>query len=159
MELWVQILFAVAAVFGVFATLMPTVPGIPYMFVLAVIYALLDKFQTFTWQYLLALGIIMVISILTDYLSGIIGAKYGGASRRSLFVGFACLVLGTIIAPPFGGFLGLFLGVLVSEFLQLGEHIRAFKAAGYSLVGALVGTLINFTLAIIFFIVFLVFMF
>lgn len=159
MELWIKILFAVLMLPGVFAMITPMIPGIPYMFLLSVVYAFIDKFQTFHWWYLAIFGGILILGGLVDYFSGIIAARYGGASKKSAWFGLIGLIVGMMLFPPFGAFLGLFVGVFLGEFFQFGIKIKALKAAGASVIGSLIGVLINLTLAIGFYITFLVLIF
>jgi uncharacterized protein YqgC (DUF456 family) len=65
------------------------------------------------------------------------------------------LVIGFILFPPFGLFLGLFAGVFVGELLQMKHHSQALKAASYSFMGILTGMIVSILLAIAFFVTFL----
>ncbi|HJO89688.1 MAG: DUF456 domain-containing protein [Candidatus Pacebacteria bacterium] len=94
-----------------------------------------------------------------DYFSGIIGAKYSGASKKGLLFGFLGLILGFIFLPPFGGFVGLFVGILIAEFIIKGNEIMALKTAAGSLIGIATGIFINILLAIAFFVLFVLFLF
>ncbi len=140
-------------------TFIPMMPALPYMFLMAGIFGLLDGFERFTINNLLVFAGILVVSILVDYFAGVIGAKYGGASRRGISFGFLGLVLGFLLIPPFGGFLGLFLGILISEFVMKGDKTKALKAATGSLIGSISGIFINTLLAIAVFALFITFVF
>lgn len=133
-----------------------TLPGIPFMFLATLVYGIVDKFQHITpWQMLVFAGV-AVLSVLIDAFSGILGAKFGGASRKSLLAGMIGLFVGLIVFPPFGAFIGLFLGVLGAEVIQFGNHSKALKAATSSMLSALAGTAINIVLAIGYFVAFLI---
>ena len=69
------------------------------------------------------------------------------------------LLLGLVIFPPFGAFIGLFAGVFLAEIAQFQNHLKAFKAASYSLAAVLTGALLNVMIALVFFTVFLVMIF
>lgn len=155
----VGIIFVILMVPGVFATLIPMIPGVPYLFVLALIYGVIDRFTHLTVGNLEVLGIITVLTLLVDHFAGVVGAKYGGAHGRSLFYGFICLVIGTIVFPFFGGLIGLFLGVLFGELMRGSQEKAALRAAAASLTGSLVGRIINFILAAVFLILFMIFIF
>jgi hypothetical protein len=144
---------------GMFMTLIPMVPALPYMFLVAGAFGFLDGFERLTTQNLWVLAGILIVSILVDYFSGIIGAKYGGASRRGMLFGFLGLILGFMIFPPFGGFIGLFTGILIAEFIIKKSEIGALRAATGSLIGTLSGIFINTLLAITFFVLFVIFLF
>lgn len=155
-----KIIFALIMAPGLLMALAPMLPAMPYMFIVAAIYGLLSGFIDFTTGNLVVLGGILIASILVDYLAGLLGAKFGGASKKSLLYGLAGLVVGFIFAPPLGGFLGLFAGILFGEFVVNGKSgAKALKAAAGSLIGSFIGFLINIALAISFFALFIIFTF
>ncbi len=146
--IWV-IIFAVLMLPGLLGVFLPIVPGIPLMFLLALVFGFTDSFQHLTSQNILTLLVLTVASVLVDYLSGTLGAKYSGASSKALGAGLIGMILGTLLFPPFGGILGLFAGVILVE-LRNGSREKALRAATGSLVGALIGIAINVVLAITF---------
>ena len=98
-------------------------------------------------------------AFLTLVFSGLIGAKFGGASKKSVLLGMVGMVLGFLFFPPFGLFLGLFAGVFAGEMIRMKDHKHALKAAGYSFAGILAGMVFNVVLAIAFLVSFLVIVF
>lgn len=137
----------------------PTLPGIPLMFLVTLVYGFVDNFQHLHPIHLAVFAGIMVLSVLIDSFSGVLGAKIGGASRKSLLAGMIGLFVGLLLFPPFGAFAGLFVGVFGMELIQFGDHAKAFKAATSSVTAAVVGTLLNIALAIAYFIAFLIIVF
>jgi len=133
----------------------PMLPALFYMTVLAVIFSMMTGFSVITPLELLILGVILTVGFLNDLFSGILGAKWGGASKKSIFYGFIGLVMGTILFPPLGGIVGLFAGILIAELLQGKANQNAIKAATGSVIGAAVGMIINLFLASAFFVLFL----
>lgn len=131
-----------------------TLPGVPYMFVVALIFGLVDKFTHLTGTDLFFLGLVALISLIIDYASGILGAKFSGASKTGLIGGVIGFLLGLILLPPLGGFAGLFLGIMIAEFINFHHWKKALKAASGLLIGVLAGMVINTTLAIILMILF-----
>ncbi len=129
------------------------------MFLMTLIYGFVEHFQLLQPWHIVAFAAVTVLSIAIDTFSGILGAKFGGASRRSLLAGMIGLFIGLVVFPPFGAFMGLFLGVLVAEVIQFGDHAKAMKAATSSMLSALAGTAINIVLAIAYFIAFLIIVF
>lgn len=135
---------------GIVGVLFPVIPGIPYMFLVAVVYGLLSKFKTLTTRELISLGIIALISFIIDYSSGVLGARLGGASKHSITLGFILMLIGTFIFPILGTFIGLFVGVYLGEIIYKSDYPKALKAASSSLIGSAIGVIINFILALIF---------
>lgn len=142
---------------GVLMALVPMLPALSYMFVVALVFAIYDGFTALTVKELLVLLGITLLSIVIDHTSGLLGAKYGGAHTKSLLWGIAGSIIGTFIAPAFGTFIGLFLGVLIAELYYKKTGQKAVKAAGSALLGSLVGVISNVVLAIAFVAIFVVF--
>ncbi|MES2314845.1 MAG: DUF456 domain-containing protein [Patescibacteria group bacterium] len=132
-------------------------PGIPYLFIVALIYGFIDHFTRLSLNELLILGIIAICSVIIDQLAGILGAHYGGARGKTFLYGIAGAIIGTIIFPLFGGFLGLFIGIIIGELRRKQSSTHALKAATVGVIGTLTGVVINIILAITFLILFLVF--
>jgi len=159
MTLILGIVFSIILAPLIFLVFIPAMPVIPFMFLLSLLYGFLDKFKHLQLREYLILGAAVVVSLVIDYSSGILGAKYGGAGRHSIIFGFLGSIAGTFLLPPFGGLLGLFAGILLAELVQFRSRKKAFKAASYSVIGSITGMLINFVVAITFYILFLVFVF
>lgn len=140
-----------------FAGIFLPLPGLLYMFIISLIFGFVDKFAHLqTWEIAILVGIAL-ISIINDYLSGMLGAKYGGAAQKSMLLGIIGMIIGVLIFPPFGGLVGVFLGILIAEiFLNKGTD-RALRAATGGLVGSIVGMVITLVLAIVFLFSFVIF--
>lgn len=135
----------------------PLMPALPYLFFVSLIFGFFDNFSHLTASNLIILGASVVFSLLIDYFSGIIGAKYGGASRRALLGGLVGVIIGLVLLPPIGGLIGLFLGVLFVELYDNRQRITAFRAATGALLGSLAGTAVNVFLALTFIVLFIIF--
>lgn len=144
------IIFSVLMLPGILGVIIPALPGIPLMFILAVVYGFIDKWQHLTVSNIIVLLVIALASLAIDYFSGILGAKYGGASGKSMLYGMLGLLVGLVIFPPFGGIIGLFLGIVISELVLHGNNKRAIKAATGGLLGTLAGMAVNLILALTF---------
>lgn len=154
MELFYKILAIVLMLPGLLSVIVPVMPGVPYMFVVALLYAILTRFSGLTGWEVVILGGIAALSIAIDFAGGLLGAKFGGASGKAGLWGFAGMLIGTVILPPFGGLVGLFAGILLGE-LRYGKELRAAgKAAGAGLIGSGAGMLVNGLVGIMFIIVF-----
>ncbi|MFA5270124.1 MAG: DUF456 domain-containing protein [Patescibacteria group bacterium] len=142
---------------GLLGVFLPILPGIPFMFVIALICAIITKFTVLSGIEIGYLAGLMILSLLVDFLSGMLGAKMGGASGKSLLIGMVGLLLGTLLLPPFGGILGMFIGVVAGEIYFFGKTKAAIKAATGSVLGALTGAVINLIVGLVFVGLFFVF--
>lgn len=140
---------------GFTGILIPALPGIPYMWLVAVGYALVTKFATLTWPELGWLGAIAAASLVVDLLAGALGSRIFGAGKKAALWGALGMLLGAIVLPPLGGFVGLFVGVLASEAVSGRGHQQVVKAAVGSVIGALAGAVINFGLGVTLMILFI----
>lgn len=133
----------------------PTMPGIPFMFIVTLVYGFADRWEVLEPWHVAVFGGIALLSIIVDTFSGVVGAKIGGANRTSLAWGIGGLLIGLVLLPPIGAFIGLFVGVFAAEAVQFKDHLRALRAATTSLVSAVIGMLVNVALAITYFVLFL----
>jgi uncharacterized protein YqgC (DUF456 family) len=150
------ILFSVIMSVGIVGVLFPLVPSLFYMLFIAVIYGIVDGFHFLTVTNLLVLLSLAVLSIVVDYSAGVLGAKFGGAGKRSLTYGLIGTLLGTIVAPPFGGLIGLFVGIAVGEYLRRGSGRKAVRAGAAGVLGSITGMVLNMLIAFSFLICFIV---
>ncbi len=150
-------LFAFLLLPGVALSIFPGMPGLLYMFFVTVIYGFVDSFTHLTTNNLIALGIILVVSVVVDIVAGLIGAKHGGANKKSLLIGLAGMIVGTFIIPIpiIGSFIGFFLGIFIGEHIQKRSNKRAIKAATAGVVGAMAGSIINVIISIAFVVTFI----
>jgi uncharacterized protein YqgC (DUF456 family) len=146
------VLFATACL-----VFIPLFPALSLMFALSLVFVTFDRFLHLSIVGLAVLVGIWGLSICVDYTSGILGAKYGGASTKSILWGMVGMLFGSLLFFPFGSFAGLFLGVLIAEFVAHKNEMRAFKAASGGVIGSFIGVLINATLALAFLVSFILF--
>lgn len=151
-----EIIVTTLLILCVIMTCIPTLPGLPLMFFITLVYGIVDKFETMQPWHLAVFGGITLLSIAIDALSGVLGAKLGGASRKALLAGIGGLVVGLLLFPPFGAFIGLFLGVFIAEAAQFKDFMQAFKKASVSLAAAAAGTIMNVFLATAFLVTYLI---
>ena len=151
------VIASIVMVPGIVMAFVPVLPALSYMFIVALIYGVYDKFITLTISEIFILLGVLAVSIIIDQASGVLGAKYGGAHTKSLLWGILGAIVGTFFSPVVGSFLGLFIAVLASELYYKKSHEKALKAAGSALAGKIVGVLVNIGLAIIFMGLFLYF--
>lgn len=154
-----EILVLVILFIGACGALLPMLPGIPLMFIATLVYGLASDFSRMEPWHLWVFGGITILALLIDWSAGLIGAKFGGASRRSLLFGLAGMIIGLVTFPPFGAVAGLFLGVFFSEVAGKRTGEQALKSATSSLVATAGGVIANIVLAIAFLITFVVIVF
>lgn len=150
------IVFALFMLPGLAGVILPLFPGVTYMLLVSLIYGVVTDFSRLTTNEFGILAALTALTMVVDYFSGILGAKLGGASMRSLALGMAGLMIGMLILPPFGGIIGLFLGILWNEIRSYGNRDKAIKAAAGGVLGAVVGIGINLTIGLGFLVYFII---
>jgi uncharacterized protein YqgC (DUF456 family) len=131
--------------FGLVGTILPVVPGLPIMWVGAIIYALLTGFEKIGWTYLIIFGVLTIAVQALDYLANLYGAKKMGASGWGILGAFLGMVVGLFIGGMIGLLLGPFVGAVLGEVL-IGQKTasQALKAGVGTFLGFLGGTLVKF---------------
>lgn len=144
---------------GILASLIPGIPNLLYMLLVTLVFGFYDNFVHITGSNIITLIIVAVVAMLIDFISGIIGAKWGGASWKSIIYGLAGLVVGSMFIPVpiFGSVIGMFLGVLFYEYYRTRSVRVANRAAVGSFLGFLAGTSVRVGASILFLILFVVF--
>lgn len=135
---------------GLAMVFIPLFPAFWYLIAVALIFGIVDGFIHLTIYNFSILAGLFLASVVVDWSAGLLGAKFGGASWKSLFYGAIGGGIGFLLFPPFGAFAGLFTGVLIGELIRAREARAAFRAASGALIGSLTGIAINACLALVF---------
>jgi uncharacterized protein YqgC (DUF456 family) len=132
---------------GLAGTILPALPGVPFVFGGLLVAAWLGDFQRIGWPTLTILALLTALAILVDLLASVMGAKKVGASRLAL--------LGAAIGSVAGLFFGLvgififpFIGAIIGEFIARRELGQAAKAGLATWLGLLFGALAKLGLAL-----------
>ena len=144
--LWICV--AALIVVGVAGTVVPALPGIPMIFLGALLAAWIGDFEQVTWVPLVFLGILTIVGLAVDWVAQTMGAQRAGASKWG--------ILGSLIGTVAGLFMGIF-GILFLPLVGafIGEYIaqRDLRIAGNvgwaTWVGMMVGTVVKLALSFI----------
>jgi uncharacterized protein YqgC (DUF456 family) len=113
---------------GLFGLIVPIFPGTVIMWLATLGYGIIAGFGRLGAVLFVLITILMLSSTLIDNLFMGAGARKGGASWSTIFVALFAAVLGTIVFPPFGGFIAAPLAVFLLEFLRLRDVQKAWSA-------------------------------
>lgn len=143
--LWAAV--AVLVLIGLAGTLLPVLPGVPFVFLGLLLAAWIDHFQRISWPTLTILGVLTACAIGVDLLASLFGAKRVGASKLAL--------LGAMIGSVVGLFFGLvgififpFIGAVIGELIARKEMGQAAKVGIATWLGLLFGALAKLALAL-----------
>ena len=153
---WALPVTLVAMFIGLVGVFLPVLPGVGFIWLVALIYAIAEKFTTIdpaTFAVLSALG---VIGLTSDLWTSQIGATAGGASWKSMLVGIVGGAVGGLVGLLFfgvgaipGAILGALLCVVLMERREGKTWEEASKAAGGWLLGCLLSSAIQAVIAVL----------
>ncbi|MCA3749529.1 MAG: DUF456 domain-containing protein [Rubrobacter sp.] len=161
--LWLSL---AAALVGLVGSVVPGLPGVPLIFLSALVYAYLTGFEVVGAPALVLLGVFAALALAADFVATAYGARRFGASRWGTAGGALGALLGTLLGALFlgvGAIPGLILGAVAGVFA--GEHLRrrrggapeegrggwrrTSRAAGGVLVGYVAGAVAQGLLALL----------
>ncbi|MFC2023846.1 DUF456 domain-containing protein [Chloroflexota bacterium] len=137
------VLALIVMLVGVIGTVVPVIPGTVLIFLAALVYAVLDGFQTVGWPSLIVLGLLTVVATTADIWASGVGARLGGASGWSVVAGLVGGLLGFLLFTLPGAILGAIAGVLGSEIVRVRDWKLALKAGSGWLVGWILSTVVQ----------------
>jgi uncharacterized protein len=146
----VYLLWALAGILvlvGLAGTILPMLPGVPFVFGGLLIAAWIGDFQRIGWPTITILAILTALAIVVDFVATLLGAKRAGASKLAL--------LGAAIGSIVGLFFGIvgifvfpFIGAVIGEYLQHQKLGNAGKVGVATWLGLLFGALAKLALAL-----------
>lgn len=156
---WLLITAGVVLVFvGIIGAVFPGIPGPPLSFFALLLLQFSDK-APFEEDFMIIMGVIMVVVTVLDYVIPIYGTKRFGGSKKGVWGSTIGLITAIIVFPllgivigPFGLFgiiLGPFVGAYIGEKMAGKDQELALRAAFGSFVGFLTGTLMKFVYAVV----------
>ena len=84
---------------GILMAFIPMLPALSYMFIIALIFGIYEKFTALSGGETIVLLCVVIVSIVLDHVSGVLGAKYAGAHTKSLLWGLLGAIIGTFFSP------------------------------------------------------------
>jgi len=139
---------------GLVGVILPVIPGVGFIWLVALIYAVAERFATVDPLTFAALTVLAAIGVTSDFWMSQAGAKVAGASITSIIAAVVAGSMGAILGAAFlgigavpGAILGAFLGVALAEWYQHKDWRKAFKAAGGWLVGCTLSGVVQLLIA------------
>jgi len=124
---------------GLIGCILPVLPGplLSYLSLLLISWA--KDWQPFTNRFLIIMAIVMIVVTVVDYITPLFGAKRYGASRVGIWGSVIGLLIGLIFFPPWGMFIGAFVGALAGELLMGRKRDEALRASWGVFWGTILG--------------------
>ncbi len=132
---------------GLAGTILPLLPGVPFVFLGLLVGAWIDNFQRIGWGTLTILAILTAAAIAVDFFASVIGAQRVGASKQALAGAAIGSVLG-IFFGLWGIFIFPFVGAVIGEFMAHQKPGQSAKVGIATWLGLLFGALAKLALAL-----------
>ncbi|OQA52012.1 MAG: hypothetical protein BWY43_00699 [candidate division WS2 bacterium ADurb.Bin280] len=139
---------AIISLLGIVGIFLPLFPGVPMVFAGVLIVCIASKFSFISSTAVAIMGILALLSIAVDYLSGLLGAKYAGAGLYGSLGAVAGAIFGVGILGPIGVILGPALGVLIFEIIAKRKIEKSARVAAYTLFSTFIGMMLNLVIAV-----------
>lgn len=141
MDVLLIVIAVLLLVAGIAGCVLPVLPGPPLGYVGLLLLHLTDKVDFSTSLLLIWLAIVVVLQVL-DYVTPMLGSKYGGGTEFGNRGSLAGTILGLFFLP-WGIIVGPFLGAVAGELLGGSDLHHALKSGVGSLIGFLLGTILK----------------
>ncbi len=132
---------------GLVGTLLPALPGVPFVFGGLLVAAWIGDFQQIGWPTLTILAVLTAIAIAVDLLATLFGAKRVGASKQAL-IGAAVGSVTGIFFGLIGIFIFPFVGAVVGELIARRGMAQAARVGVATWLALLFGALAKLSLAL-----------
>lgn len=146
----------ILCVIGIIGTILPMLPGVAMIFVVIIAYGWWEGFNVISLNYLIILGSLTLLSVLLNYLSTVLGAKFFGSTKTGLAGALLGTVAGIFIFPPVGIILGPLAGAFIGEYISNQDAKKSLRAGIGAVIGMFSGIVFQFALAVGIFISFLI---
>jgi uncharacterized protein len=133
--------FALIAL-GLAGAIIPTVPGIPLIFIGIWLIAGIDHYHHLGYGWLIVIAAVGAIGLTIDLLAGVLGVKRVGASKQAVLGALLGTVIGLFLGLP-GLLLGPFLGSVLGELAAGSSILRSTNVGVSAWLGLLFGTIIK----------------
>jgi uncharacterized protein len=143
---WLTLLFMLVGLFGL---IIPVFPGIAVIWIAALIYGIVMGFNAWAIVFMILITIGFVVGVSVDNVLMGAGARVGGASWLTIFLGAAAGIIGTFLLPPFGGWIAAPLTIFLLEYLRIREWRAAYQATRGLIIGWGLSFLVRFGIGLL----------
>jgi uncharacterized protein len=136
----VAVVVGLLFVVGLVGSVVPWMPGPPFVLAGAVVWALATDFDTLGWGRLAILAALTVLSVVLEFVTTAIGARRYGASRWGMLGAIVGALVGVFFGPV-GLIVGCLAGAVAAELIRGSELAASVRSGIGALVGLIAGLL------------------
>jgi uncharacterized protein YqgC (DUF456 family) len=143
--MWTTVSIIICSIFmivGLLGAVVPLIPGVPIAWLGLFIYAIATGFERISIAVTVIFFVLMLLTVLLDFLAPMLGASKYRASRWGIIGAFLGFIVGIFVL----GFWGIIFGPLVGAFL--GELIARKKPK--QALGSALGAFLGFIAGVLF---------
>jgi len=134
------ILGLILSITGLIGCILPIIPGPPLSFFALLILSYARDWEPFSVTFLIVMGVLTVLALILDYVVPAGWSKKHGASKLGVWGSILGMITGLFLFPPFGLFIGGFVGAMIGELFAGKAGDDALRAGMSVFVGHLVST-------------------
>ncbi len=142
MGILLDVVAAALIVLGLAGAMIPTVPGIPLVFIGIWLIAGIDHYHHLGYGWLIGIAAVGAVGLTIDLLAGALGVKRVGASKQAVLGALVGTVIGLFFGLP-GLLLGPFLGAVLGELASGSSVLRSTNVGISAWLGLLFGTIVK----------------
>jgi uncharacterized protein len=132
---------------GLVGSIVPWMPGPPFILAGAVLWAVATDFETLGWGRLAILAALAALSFVLEFVVAALGARRYGASRWGVVGAIVGALIGVFFGPV-GLIVGCVAGAVVAELLRGSDPAASVRSGFGALVGLLAGLLADLVVSI-----------
>jgi len=143
----------ILALAGIIACILPILPGPPMSYAALLLLAWARDWTPFSLRFLIIMAVLMVLAAALDNIVPLLGARRYGASKQGIWGSILGMLAGIFFVPPWGVFIGAFLGALAGELMAGKESGKALRVGWGIFMGTMVaiGMKLSFSVAALYF--------
>ena len=126
------VLVGIAILVGLVGVVVPALPGLLLVWAAVLVWAVVER-TTAAWVLLASATVLVAVSQVVKYLVPGRRMRAAGVPWTSLAGGGALGIVGFVVVPIVGAFLGFVLGVYLAERLRLDGHTLAWSSTLHAL--------------------------
>lgn len=150
---WLWIAALLLILIGFAGTLLPALPGLPFIFGGLWLGAHIDQYAQVSVWVVVLLGVMTAGAMGLDFMAGVLGAKRVGASKEALLGAAVGALLGLFFGL-IGIFVGPFIGAFIGEYIARGKLGDAGKVGVGTWLGIVAGAVVKIATAMMMVVIF-----
>ena len=124
---------------GIVFCVLPILPGPPMSWAGLVLIDWAYGWAPFDLRFLIIMAVLMILVTALDGVIPLLGARRYGASGKGIWGSAIGLIVGMFFFPPWGIFIGAFVGALAGELMSGKDRNRAMRVGWGIFVGTMLG--------------------